>query len=372
MKILHISSDPLPDARVEKAASSSRKLGHEIYFAGPGVEGFHLATNPFAGSFTVSWERKSRMGFEPAWRSVRGQLAQAIKETRPDVVHAHNIFSAELAHEMNLPMVYDDHEYWSMIRKAELEGWAGDSVRHPARLPRNLIRRYGEWLWKRWESRVIPDVPIITVSEEIARAHGQRGARNVFVVPNLPSQEEIEKVAPPTRRDYPLSAVSIGKDFTTPMRIRDSRFLLQIFSSAPWGQLTVIGDPELDSRVNVRSVKSMVHLEMLRELSNHHVGIIGWAPHWFHRFCNPNKAFEYMHAGLIPIIPSTLTTVLQMSQGFAKTFSNYEELTQILHTLSMDLEQVNKSRAEIFKFSKDTLLWEQYERRILEAYAKVS
>lgn len=372
MRILHLSSDYLPDARVEKSAWSARKLGHEVYFAGPGVRGYHLSSNPFADVHQIEWDRSSRMGVPTAWRRVRRQLAHAVKKTAPDIVHAHNIFSAELAHEMNLPMIYDDHEYWSMMRKAELDGWVQDSLRHPPRFPRHLIRRYGGWLWKLWESRVIPDVPTIAVCEETAKAHSERGGHIVFVVPNLPSEKEVRETSAPNKKDAPLSAVAVGNDFTTPMRFRDSRHLLPIFSSASFGELTVIGDRALDSCTNVRSVRSMPHLEMLRELSNHHLGIIGWMPHWFHKFCNPNKAYEYMQAGLVPVVPSTLAPVLRMCKGFAKTFSDYSELTHVLRTLSASLDEVNESRAKIYAFSKSTLVWERYEERILEAYTKVS
>jgi hypothetical protein len=311
------------------------------------------------------------MGVPTAWSRVREQLANAVRATNPDVVHAHNIFSAELAREMHLPMIYDDHEYWSLMMKAELEGWQSDSFHYPSRLPRNLMHRYGEWLWKRWESRVIRETPAITVCEATAEAHTKRGAHDVFVVPNLLCEEEAREIPRMKKTRAPLTAVAVGNDFTTPMRIRDSRHLLDIFESASFGPLTVIGDPFLDTRTNVIPVKSLPHLAMLRELANHHVGIIGWKPHWFHKYCNPNKAYEYMHSGLIPVLPSSLTPVIQMCHGFAKTFSNYEELTKVLLTLSSNLEKVNALRDEIFTFSKKRLLWEQYEGRIFEAYAKV-
>jgi hypothetical protein len=313
-----------------------------------------------------------RMGVPTAWRKLRKQLALAVEKVKPDVVHAHNIFSAELAREMALPMIFDDHEYWSMMRKAELEAGVSDLLRHPSRLLHQPVRKYGGWLWRRWESRVIPDAPVITVCEATAEEHSKRGGRHVFVVPNLPCEKEMREIAPPENKGPPLSAAAIGNDFTAPMRIRDSRYLLQIFASGSYGHLTAIGDPSLQSRANVQAVKSMPHVEMLRRLSNCHIGIIGWKPHWFHKFCNPNKAYEYMAAGLIPVVPSTLTPVLSMCHDFAVTFSNYEELTLVLRDLSSDLNKVNQSRAKIYSFSRAALVWELYENRILKAYAKVS
>jgi hypothetical protein len=314
----------------------------------------------------------SRMGVPTAWRRVRKQLALAVSNTKPDVIHAHNIFSAELAHEMDLPMIYDDHEYWSMMRKAELEGGISDPLHHPRRLAHHLARKYGGWLWKQWESNVIPDAPTVTVCEATAEEHSKRGGHNVFVVPNLPCEKEMKEVAPPVKRGAPLSAAAIGNDFTAPMRIRDSRYLLQIFASGRYGHLTAIGDPALHPSANVEAVKSMPHMEMLQRLSNCHIGIIGWKPHWFHKFCNPNKAYEYMAAGLIPVVPSTLTPVLSLCNHFAMAFSNYDQLAMALRDLSTNLKEVNESRAKIYSFSRTALVWERYENGILKAYAKIS
>ena len=34
-------------------------------------------------------------------------------DTKPDIIHAHNIFSAKMVFEFGIPFVYDDYEYWS-------------------------------------------------------------------------------------------------------------------------------------------------------------------------------------------------------------------------------------------------------------------
>ena len=39
------------------------------------------------------------------------QLERVLKETRPDVIYAHNIFSAKMVSEFEIPFVYDDHEF---------------------------------------------------------------------------------------------------------------------------------------------------------------------------------------------------------------------------------------------------------------------
>ena len=40
-----------------------------------------------------------------------------LREARPDLVHAHDIFAAKMISEFGVPFVYDNHEYWSEYSK---------------------------------------------------------------------------------------------------------------------------------------------------------------------------------------------------------------------------------------------------------------
>ena len=52
------------------------------------------------------------------WESVKRKLAKVLDETRPDIVHAHNIFSARMISEFQVPFVYDDHQVLVSFFKA--------------------------------------------------------------------------------------------------------------------------------------------------------------------------------------------------------------------------------------------------------------
>jgi hypothetical protein len=66
----------------------------------------------FSKLYGIIWTAKARYGIPVYWGYVKKQVASIIKDVRPDIVHAHNIFSAKMISEFNIPFVYDDHEYW--------------------------------------------------------------------------------------------------------------------------------------------------------------------------------------------------------------------------------------------------------------------
>ena len=108
MRILHLSHESLPDWRVEKSAIMSSKLGHEVIFAGRKPSNDY-SRKTFSKICEINWTAKARMGIPFYWHSVKRQVQRIIKQVNPDIVHAHNIFSAKMISELELPYVYDDH-----------------------------------------------------------------------------------------------------------------------------------------------------------------------------------------------------------------------------------------------------------------------
>jgi len=368
LRILHLSSDALPDPRVERAAWSARRAGHEVYFAGDAIQSFHLGENPFQQTYPLHWDVRSRLHLPNAFRKMRRRLSNVLSAVRPDIVHAHNVIAAKLAVESGIPMVYDDHEYWSMWMKAELEDWLKSLLKSPWDAKKSLTRVYGAWLWTRWESDVIQSVPTIAVCEPTAAAHAKKGAR-VFVVPNMPTVNETRSIPRPKAKGSPLSTVMVGNEFSSPMKIRDSWGALGVFADDSVGELLVVGEPQPISCRNVRTVGFIDHLAMLRELTNHHVGLIPWKPHWFHQFCSPNKGYEYMHAGLIPVFPGTMLPFAESCGDFGHAFYDYRELRQVLTELSGKLDTLQDSRVRLQDYAKRQLCWERFEERIFAAYS---
>lgn len=112
MKILSISSDPLPDSRVEKAAYTAKKKGHTIFFAGPQIRNFAFPLKTFEKTYSTPFKRVANLRLPPYWNQLTKSLEKVISDCKPDLIHAHNIIAGKLACELDTPFVYDDHEYW--------------------------------------------------------------------------------------------------------------------------------------------------------------------------------------------------------------------------------------------------------------------
>ena len=166
----------LPDWRIEKSASTDLNLGHEVVFAGMKS---NYTGNVFSKIFHIHWTPRARRAVPFYWHSVKKQLERVLKETRPDVVHAHNIFSAKMVSEFGIPFVYDDHEFWPIYvkRQSEISKQNQQSVQTssgawPRAMVRKILREFlasrAIKLWTRWEREIVSSHPTITVSEQIA------------------------------------------------------------------------------------------------------------------------------------------------------------------------------------------------------------
>ena len=127
MRVLHLSDSSLPDWRIEKAALSSKKVGHNVYFAGRPTSPSNKSI--FDKIYLINWNSRSRNKFPLYWYSLKKQMKKVFKEVNPDIIHAHNVFSAKMAKEIGgNPIVYDNHEYWSVYLKRQLESSNSNSI----------------------------------------------------------------------------------------------------------------------------------------------------------------------------------------------------------------------------------------------------
>src|SRR2546428_6225676 len=104
LRILHLSDDSLPDWRVEKSALSASNMGHQLIFAGRHSKSYH--TYAFSRKYGINWTERSRRGIPFYWHSVKKQVERVLRDVRPDIVHAHNIFSAKMISQFDYPFVY--------------------------------------------------------------------------------------------------------------------------------------------------------------------------------------------------------------------------------------------------------------------------
>ncbi len=379
MRILHLSHESLPDWRIEKSAISAVNNNHEVAFAGFYPKNYNNKT--FSEIYSLVWTAKARFGIPVYWHSVKKQLEKIIRKAKPDVVHAHNLFSAKLISEFDIPFVYDDHEYWPLQARL-LKEIAGNqpalnkskaiqSVFHlPRRVRRELINDYAIKLWTKWEDEVVSSHPTITVSSKIAEEMKTTvgNTEKIFVVPNYPLRSEVDSFKRPLSHPR-LSCTYAGGDAYNKEKYPhlDREGLPELFSKHDLGDLSIIGS-EGHGTENVRYTGYLKRDDMYVEMSKHSIGLVPFKKHWSHPYLNPNKAYEYANAGLYVMCTSSLTAIQETLKENCSTFEDYETLVPHLEYFKNNPEVLYGKRLRIFDFARANLIWEMNEQDIFRAY----
>jgi hypothetical protein len=378
MRILHLSDDGLPDWRVEKSALSAKKKGYEVFFAG------RLNSIPqstvFSETYPIKWTAAAMIGIPYYYRRVKKQIEKLVKQVRPDIVHSHNIGSAKISHHLGLPMVFDDHEYFRMLSLVNAENIKFQNrVQLTSGLKRTIqsmklsfISRQSISNWTKWEKELVSSVPTITVSEQIAQelTKDRDGVKGIFVVPNFPKEAEATEFSEPKSHKY-LSCVYAGGDSKQKqVTNRDISGLTNLFVDNDIGNLTIIGW-EAESSEKFKATGFLARDKMYSEMSQNSTGLIPWKKHWSHPFLNPNKAYEYAHAGLFVMLTSDLTSVINTLGDNCLTFEDYDDLASKLEYFKTNMHDLYEKRLKIFNYARINLVWEKHDKKILDAYKLV-
>jgi hypothetical protein len=196
VRILHLSDHVLPGGliswRIEKSAISALNHGYEVFFGGP--KSSTATKGTFSKIYDIDWTPRARRGFPYEWHCIKKQIGKVLRQVRPDVVHANNIFSAKMISEFDVPFVYDDHEYWSSYVKRQIEYYNSSrsnnnksSANALKKILRPLVMRFFNSnflrLGMKWEKQLVSSVPTITVSDKIAEELMELGnTKKVFLL----------------------------------------------------------------------------------------------------------------------------------------------------------------------------------------------
>ena len=249
MRILHLSDDGLPDWRVEKSALTAKKAGHEVFFGGRLNN--DAKSTIFSEIHRINWTAGAMVGIPYYYHRVKKQIEKLVKQLGPDIIHSHNIGSAKISHDLGLPAVFDDHEYFRMLSRVNAENIhlqnttnlksGFDRVKQNMKL--SFISRQSISNWTNWEKELVLSVPTITVSEQIAnelREVGDGKTKEIIVVPNFPLETEISFKEPQAHGH--LSSVYAGGDSKhKQVTNRDISGLTNLFADNDIGNLTIIG-----------------------------------------------------------------------------------------------------------------------------------
>ncbi len=325
MRILHAVHKGLPDWRIEREAYLAKKAGHHVEFLGLGEK-----REPFLDVFSqVTMLRSINNRQAVLDKSIRREWSDAIDRINPDLVHANDIIAAEFSSGLDVPMVYDDREYWTMQRIM-----------------------YKSWpLWKRiairpflrvipvWEKEILSKHVTVTVTEAIAEEHRMHCA-NVFVLRNLSLGEEVRGLdVNPTREGI----VYLGSDFTR------ARF-------APHRDMK-----GLTEHICFDTVTGLPRDEMYRTLTKYRIGLVPFRTTPYTKYIGATKTYDYLNSGLQVLMTRPLYKSHE-KLPYTYPFDDYSELPSMIDSL----EHVNPK--EIMEYSHENLVWEAQQNTLFRAY----
>jgi hypothetical protein len=375
MRILHLSDSTLPDSRIEKSAFSSKKKGDSVCFGGPVNKEYRSV---FEEMYEITWTSGSRNKYQFQWNSVKKQMKNVIQSAKPDVIHAHDIFTAKMVTEIdNYPLVYDDHEFWSMLLKTKQESYRiylrndGNKKSDFRKFGKNvllkLLKTRFARIWTKSEKEIVMNHPVISVSKPIVEEHRKYG-KHIFLVPNFPNHAESDNIPEPVYQNS-LSSVYAGVQMKGPIKNVHLNLegFFEMFQHNNIGNMVVLGWKDVSAPF-VTYQGYLDRNQMYQQMHNNSIGVIPFKKHWFHRYISPNKAYEYAHAGLLVMYTSDLIPISDHLQGHCIPFEDYEDLKNQLHELANDLESLYSKRINSYRFAHTNLLWENFENNIYESY----
>ncbi|MHA2022371.1 MAG: hypothetical protein ACTSWQ_01790, partial [Candidatus Thorarchaeota archaeon] len=324
-KILHTSHGGLPDHRIERAAFIAKKRNHDIQFLGLSNQ-----LNPHLDVFSRIKGLRSINNRQAALdKSIRSEWASTIKQLDPDLIHANDIIAAKYSSDLGIPMVYDDHEYWS-LQLIIFKSWP---------------------LWKRiairplikaipiWEEDLLSKHVTITVSKNIAEEHRKR-CENVFLLRNLNLKEEVQNIRnKPDRKGI----VFVGSDFTR------SKF-------APHRNMTGLRD-----YLEFDTLSGLSRNDLYNRLTDYEFGLLPFRSSPYSKYINAAKTYDYLNCGLQVF----MTRDLYEGHGnlpYTIPFDTYSELPQLI----AECEKVESS--EIMSYANQNLVWETQADDLMKAY----
>jgi glycosyltransferase involved in cell wall biosynthesis len=366
MRILHLSDVGLPDTRVERAALHALKKGWEVVFAG-GRPAESQLLNVFKKIHYRHWRPVEKTGFPTTLRKLKQWLKRLIHEEKPDLIHAHDLFAGKLALEVGHPFVYDDHEIWA----SRISHQGSQAVKRD----RTLIRRTGAWFalrtWRKWEPDIIQSTPVITVSEEIAKLY-QRLQPQTFVIPNLPTSQEVAMIPPNQNIAGQFRIAMISRD-NWPLQMRPDRGALQVWLDNRFGASLVFIGPIAIETEEVENHGYVSHEEMLRILSTCDAALLG--QRWDLPLYSFQNRFPYfLHAGLKVIVPIEDVTQVNFSRqhDVGWSWNTPNDLKELIHRLAQEYHTDEKSwnldKHRVRKVAKNHLLWGNYANQLEKAY----
>lgn len=380
MKVLHLTDYGLPHRRIEKSSITGLNHGYRVFFAGK-LPSHGYNNKIFEKIFTLTWPTTNYnkellvpyivLGKTSIWHSVKKQIKNILEELRPDIVHTHNLLSAKLISEFDVPMIYNDHEYWSNLVKCKYESKLISNNNTFYNKIKNFLYNRIINIWSQWESDIVSKYPTLVVSKTIVNEMKKKYSKEIFLLPNFPLKNEAAMSDILEIHDD-LNSVYAGIESLRETSIhRNITGLDRVFNENDVGKLILLGRTNFQPTEKVICKGLLSRNDMYFEMAKYAIGLIPFKRHWSHKYLNPNKAFEYAHSGLHIICTSSLSDIVETLDNNCTTIEDYNDLvTQLLYYRD-NQEELYKKRVKVLRFAKENLYWEKYDKNVIEAYKSV-
>jgi hypothetical protein len=262
-------------------------------------------------------------------KSIRLDWNSAIKEADPSLIHANDIVAAEYCSESGYPMVYDDHEYWSMQRIV-YENWP---------LWKKIAIRPFLKAIPKWEKKLLSKHVTLTVSEGIAEEH-RRICDHVFVLHNYNILAEMKDLPLDTERS---GIAYVGNDYAR------KRF-------APHRDMTGLKD-----HLEFDALHGLPRHELYLKLLTYNFGLLPFRHTYYSKYIGSSKVYDYLSCGLQVMMTRSLYDAFRQLP-YTHPFDDYKDLKAAIGSVP------DVSPREIMEFSRNNLVWECQKDTLFEAY----
>ena len=223
-------------------------------------------------------------------------------------------------------------------------------------------------IWSKWESEIVPKYPTIATSQTTINEMKQKYSKEFFLLPNFPLKTETSVSHPPVFHDD-LNSVYAGNESAKELKAhRNITGLDNVFNENNIGKLILIGRMNFQPSEKIICKGLLSRNDMYDEMAKCSIGLLPMKKIWSHKYINANKVYEYAHAGLHVICTSSFSDTIDTLQNNCTPFEDYNDLVSKLSYFRDNKDELYKKRIQIFNFAKDNLIWERYEKNIIEAY----
>ena len=359
LKILHLSHTGLPDPRIERLAVMSNAYS-QSFFLGDTTQKKMLHEDAFDQVFYIDeFNAFANTGTPYFYQKLRSRIRKVVKSLDIDLLYAHNVIVGKIAHDLSIPYVYDDHEYWSrqtMLRRL--------GIKNPVVRVKNAIRYF--WIpeiYRKWEREILKSAKaVVTVSEAIAIEH-RRHCDNCVIIPNFPLEKEFGDLVKPTLNSGTPRGICLAGNFGGFLQHRYPGKNRELWEREGGIIMDWVGKPPPSNWKWIKH-RDWIHPSTLLDVltTDYQFGLIPWTAFWYHRYSFPNKAATYSHAGLIFVMHRDFYSLVRFLPPWSYyTYRNSEEFIDTIHKIkSLTPEEILSTRNRLQEWAKENMIMDKY------------